>query len=119
MVVRSLKVEKDPFRPRKEDEDALGPEVPYLSVIGALIEITNRLTLVDTVRESEVEGTSKRWIEHVGLEARRLNHKKRAVRPEVKMNVQQKLQQLRFAPSDMGGFEYNAENVKLLMLNKT
>lgn len=50
-------------------------------------------------------GTSKRWIEHVGFEARRLSHKKRAVRPEVKMKVQQKLQQLRFVLFDMGGFE--------------
>lgn len=60
-------------------------------------------------------GTSKRWIEHVGFEARRLNHKKRAVRPEVKMKIQQKLQQLLFAPSDIGGFEYCGGNVKLLM----
>ncbi|KAJ9553648.1 hypothetical protein OSB04_017693 [Centaurea solstitialis] len=37
MVVRSLDVEKEPFRPPTADEDILGPEVPYLSVIGALM----------------------------------------------------------------------------------
>ncbi|XP_074360411.1 uncharacterized protein LOC141700605 [Apium graveolens] len=36
MVVRSLEVEKDPFRPRKEDEDPLGPEVPYLVQLALL-----------------------------------------------------------------------------------
>ncbi|XP_074363985.1 secreted RxLR effector protein 161-like [Apium graveolens] len=41
MVVRSLEVEKDPFRSRREDEDALGPEVPYLSTIGALMYLVN------------------------------------------------------------------------------
>ncbi|XP_074355640.1 secreted RxLR effector protein 161-like [Apium graveolens] len=41
MVVRSLEVEKDHFRPRKQDEEALGPEVPYLSAIGALMYLTN------------------------------------------------------------------------------
>ncbi|KAJ9547654.1 hypothetical protein OSB04_020197 [Centaurea solstitialis] len=37
MVVRSLDVEEDPFRPPTADEDILGPEVPYLSAIGALM----------------------------------------------------------------------------------
>ncbi|KAJ9557423.1 LOW QUALITY PROTEIN: hypothetical protein OSB04_012037 [Centaurea solstitialis] len=37
MVVRSLDVEKDHFRPPTDDEDILGPEVPYLSAIGALM----------------------------------------------------------------------------------
>ncbi|KAJ9556306.1 hypothetical protein OSB04_010920 [Centaurea solstitialis] len=36
-LVRSLDVEKDPFRPPTDDEDILGPEVPYLSAIGALM----------------------------------------------------------------------------------
>ncbi|CAA7040496.1 unnamed protein product [Microthlaspi erraticum] len=30
MIVRSLDVLKDPFRPRKNDEEVIGPEVPYL-----------------------------------------------------------------------------------------
>ncbi|XP_074378316.1 secreted RxLR effector protein 161-like [Apium graveolens] len=41
MVARSLEVENDPFRPRKEDENALGPKVPYLSAIGALMYLAN------------------------------------------------------------------------------
>ncbi|XP_035841267.1 secreted RxLR effector protein 161-like [Helianthus annuus] len=41
MVVRSLNVENDPFRPSEDDEEVLGPEVPYLSAIGALMYLTN------------------------------------------------------------------------------
>ncbi|XP_074358006.1 secreted RxLR effector protein 161-like [Apium graveolens] len=41
MVVRSLEVEKDPLCPRKQDEETLGPEVPYLSSIGALMYLAN------------------------------------------------------------------------------
>ena len=37
MVVRSLDVEKDPFRPKDDGEEVLGPEVPYLSAVGALM----------------------------------------------------------------------------------
>jgi hypothetical protein len=42
MVIRTLDMEKDPFRPRDEDEEVLGPEVPYLSVIGALMDLANQ-----------------------------------------------------------------------------
>jgi len=41
MVVRSLDVDKDPFRPQEKDEELLGPEVPYLSAIGALMYLAN------------------------------------------------------------------------------
>ena len=41
MVVRSLDVKKDPFRPCEKDEELLGPEVPHISVIGALIYLAN------------------------------------------------------------------------------
>ena len=41
MVVRSLNVDKDPFRPVDENEELLGPEVPYLSAIGALMYLAN------------------------------------------------------------------------------
>ena len=34
IVVRSLDVAKDPFRPLEEGEEILGLEVPYLSAIG-------------------------------------------------------------------------------------
>ncbi|XP_070007248.1 secreted RxLR effector protein 161-like [Nicotiana sylvestris] len=41
MVVRSLDVNKDPFRPQEENEELFGPEVPYLSVIGILMYLAN------------------------------------------------------------------------------
>ena len=41
MVVRSLEETKDPFRPKEENEELLGPEVPYLSEIGALMYLAN------------------------------------------------------------------------------
>ncbi|XP_059291968.1 secreted RxLR effector protein 161-like [Lycium ferocissimum] len=41
MVVRSLEVNKDPFRPQEENEELLGPEVPYLSAIGTLMYLAN------------------------------------------------------------------------------
>ena len=41
MVVRTLNVEKDPFRPCEDNEDIVGPEVPYLSAIGALMYLAN------------------------------------------------------------------------------
>ncbi|GKA83284.1 hypothetical protein Tco_0804879 [Tanacetum coccineum] len=41
MVGRSLNVDNDLFHPCEEGEDVLGPEVPYLSAIGALMYLTN------------------------------------------------------------------------------
>ncbi|CAN1250021.1 Copia protein [Linum perenne] len=41
MTVRSLDVNKDPFRPRESNEELLGPEVPYLSAIGALMYLAS------------------------------------------------------------------------------
>ena len=41
MVVRSLEVKKDPLCPRKPQEDVLGPEIPYLNAIGALLYLLN------------------------------------------------------------------------------
>ncbi|XP_059306344.1 secreted RxLR effector protein 161-like [Lycium ferocissimum] len=41
MVVRSLEVSKDPFRSQEENKELLGPEVPYLSAIGALMYLAN------------------------------------------------------------------------------
>ena len=40
LVVRSLDVTKDHFRPLKCDSEILDPEVPYLSTIGALIYLS-------------------------------------------------------------------------------
>ena len=41
MVVRSLDVKNDPFRHCEKGEELLGPEVPYLSAIGALMYLAN------------------------------------------------------------------------------
>jgi hypothetical protein len=41
MIVRTLEKDKDLFKPREEREDVLGQEYPYLSVIGALMYLTN------------------------------------------------------------------------------
>nr|KYP65759.1 Copia protein [Cajanus cajan] len=41
MVVRSLDVNKDPFRLQEKDEEILAPEVPYLGAIGALMYLAN------------------------------------------------------------------------------
>jgi hypothetical protein len=41
MVVRSLDVKKDHFRPQEDGEEILGLEVPYLIAIGALIYFAN------------------------------------------------------------------------------
>ena len=41
MVVRTLDVQKDPFRPPDEGEIILGPKTPYLSAIGTLMYLTN------------------------------------------------------------------------------
>ena len=41
MVVRSLNVKNNPFRPSKKNEELLDPEVPYLSVIDALMYLTS------------------------------------------------------------------------------
>ena len=41
MVVHSLDVKNDSFRPCENSKELLGPEVPYLSVIGALMYHAN------------------------------------------------------------------------------
>ena len=41
IVVRSLEVTKDPFRPKEENEEFLSPERPYLNAIGALMYLEN------------------------------------------------------------------------------
>ncbi|PHT74703.1 Cyclic nucleotide-gated ion channel 1 [Capsicum annuum] len=41
MVIRPLDVNKDLFRPQEKNEELLGPEIPYLSAIGALMYLAN------------------------------------------------------------------------------
>jgi hypothetical protein len=43
MIVRALKKDKDPFRPKQEGEEVLGAEYPYLSAIGALMHLANNI----------------------------------------------------------------------------
>jgi len=41
MIVGSLNIDKGSFRPQENDEELLGPIVPYLSVVGALTSLSN------------------------------------------------------------------------------
>ena len=41
MIVRSLDVKNNPFRSYENGAELLGPKVPYLSIIGALMYLTN------------------------------------------------------------------------------
>jgi len=67
MVVRSLEMEKDLFRPRDVDEEILGPVVPYLSVIGALMYLANcnRPNIafaVNLLARHSANPTSRHWM---------------------------------------------------------
>jgi hypothetical protein len=73
MVVRSLDVKKDPFRPREEDEELLGPEVPYLSAIGALMYLANYTRpdisfFVNLLSRYSSSPTIRHWneVKHIG-----------------------------------------------------
>jgi hypothetical protein len=48
MVVQSLDVKKNSFRPREDNKELLGPEVQYLSAIDVLMYLVNN-TLLDIV----------------------------------------------------------------------
>ena len=41
MIVYSLKVKKDIFCPKEDNEELLDPEIPYLSVISVLKYLAN------------------------------------------------------------------------------
>jgi hypothetical protein len=43
IVLRSLDVNKDIFQPREDNEELLGPEIPYLSAIGELMYLANNI----------------------------------------------------------------------------
>jgi hypothetical protein len=42
-IIRALKKDTDPFMPKQEGEEVLGVEYTYLSVIGALMYLTNNI----------------------------------------------------------------------------
>ena len=48
MIVHSLEVKKDLFCPKEDNEELLGPEVPYYNISGVLINLANytRLDIV-------------------------------------------------------------------------
>ena len=67
MVVRSLDIEKDPFRPREEGEKILGSEVPYLSAIRALMYLANSTRLdiafvVNLLARHSGTTTKRHWV---------------------------------------------------------
>lgn len=68
MVVRSLKMKDNPFRPREGVEDVLGPGVLYLSEIGVLtyLAINTRPAIAFSinllVRRYSFDPTRRHWI---------------------------------------------------------
>jgi hypothetical protein len=72
MVVRSLDVKKDPYRPRENNEKTLGPEVPYLSAIVALMYLANNMSpdidfSVNILARYNSDPTRRHWnrIKHI------------------------------------------------------
>jgi hypothetical protein len=66
MIVRTLEKEKDPFRPRDDGEEILGPEYPYLSAIGALMYLANNTRLdiafaVNLLARHRASPTKRHW----------------------------------------------------------
>ncbi|CAL2248007.1 unnamed protein product [Prunus armeniaca] len=72
MVIRSLDTKKDPYRPKGDDEMVLGPDVPYLSAIGALLYLAQCIILdiafsVNLLARYSSAPTSRHWtrIKHI------------------------------------------------------
>jgi hypothetical protein len=67
MVVRSLHLEKDVFRPREEGEEILGSEFSYLNLIGALMYLANSTRpdtafAVNLLARPSATTTRRHWI---------------------------------------------------------
>jgi hypothetical protein len=67
MVVRSIDIEKGPFRPPDEGEEILGSQVPYLSAIGAVMYLANSTWpdiafAVNLLARHSVEPTKRHWV---------------------------------------------------------
>jgi hypothetical protein len=67
MVVRSLDLEKDPFRPRDDEEQILGPEFSYLSVVSALMYLANNTRsdiafAVNLIARHNSAPTKRHWV---------------------------------------------------------
>ncbi|KAL0430677.1 UNVERIFIED_CONTAM: Retrovirus-related Pol polyprotein from transposon TNT 1-94 [Sesamum radiatum] len=68
MVVRSLDINKDPFRPPVHNDEILGTEVPYLSAIGALMYLANNTRSdIASLRIYSSTPTKKHWngVKHI------------------------------------------------------
>jgi hypothetical protein len=67
MVVRSLDLEKDPFKLRDDEEQILGPEFTYLSVVDALMYLANNTRLhiafvVNLLARHSSAPTKRHWV---------------------------------------------------------
>jgi hypothetical protein len=67
MVVRSLDLDKDPFRPRDDEEQILGTELPYLSVVGAIMYLANNtrsdiVFAVNLLERYNSAPTKRHWV---------------------------------------------------------
>jgi hypothetical protein len=67
MVVRSLDIEKDSFRPWEEEDEILGSQVPYLSAIGALMYLANNTRpdiefAVNLLARHSAAPTKRHWV---------------------------------------------------------
>ena len=71
MIVHSLEVKKDLFCPKEDNEELLGPEVPYYSVIGALMYLANytrsNIAFLINLQDIVFAPTQRHWnkINHV------------------------------------------------------
>jgi hypothetical protein len=66
MIVCTLERNKDPFRPRDEGEEILGPEYPYLSAIRALMYLANNTRpdiafVVNLLARYSASPTKRHW----------------------------------------------------------
>lgn len=72
MVVSLLALKKDMVKPREENEEILGPKVPYLIVIGALMYLAQNTRLdnsfaVNLLARYSSSPTKRHWngVKHV------------------------------------------------------
>ena len=67
-MVRSLEVKKDFFHPKKDNEELLDLEVPYLSVIGALMYLAN-YTQPNITFLINLQNTTLHQLKDIGIES--------------------------------------------------
>ncbi|KAL8157197.1 hypothetical protein AgCh_002054 [Apium graveolens] len=63
MEVRSLEPDKDPFRPREDDEDVLGPEIPNLDIIRSpTVMFEDNTACIDQLKEGYIKEDRMKYI---------------------------------------------------------